>query len=105
VNRGRSHFADHGSGNRPHHVSANTARPEDRNQAGKNYTDRHQFRAESLHSTLNGGLGFRFYQWLGLVTKLQQPDVRLGSVPTARFPNFLILCAATDTGKGRMPNF
>src|SRR5579864_6428039 len=56
VNRGRNHSADHGSGNRFHHVRANTACPEDGNQAGENGTDRHQLWPEPMHSTLNGGL-------------------------------------------------
>src|SRR5450432_1472955 len=56
VNRGRNHSAAHGSGNRLHHVRADTTRPEDGNQAGENGGDRHQLGAEPMDSTLNGGL-------------------------------------------------
>src|ERR1700675_1904271 len=56
VNRGRNHSADHGSGNRLHHVRTNTTRPEDGNQAGENSTDRHQLWSEPMHRTLDGRL-------------------------------------------------
>src|SRR5712671_8019443 len=49
MNRGRDHSANHGSGNRFHHVSADTTRPEDRNQAGENGTDSHQLWSEPLN--------------------------------------------------------
>src|SRR5438132_1281362 len=56
MNRGRNHSAGHGSGNRLHYVRANTACPEDGNQASENGGDRHQLWPEPMHSTLDGRL-------------------------------------------------
>src|SRR5437588_889596 len=64
VNRGRNHSADHGGGNRLHHVRANTTRPENGNQAGEDGGDRHQLWPEPMDSTLNGGLvKIGFCEW------------------------------------------
>ncbi len=56
MNGGANHSANHGSGDRLHHVSADTIRPGDRNQAGENRIDRHQLRTEPLYNALNRGL-------------------------------------------------
>src|SRR5258706_5493046 len=56
MNRGCNHSANQRSGNRFHHVSTDTTRPEDRNQAGENSADGHQLWPEALDSALNGRL-------------------------------------------------
>src|SRR5215831_11405497 len=56
MDRGCNHSSNHWRGNWLHHIGANTARPQDWNEAGQNCADRHQLWPEPVYSAFNRGL-------------------------------------------------
>src|SRR5689334_19612557 len=54
VDGGRNHSSHDGCGNWLHHVRADSALPQDGQEAGENSRDGHQFWPQSLYSPFNG---------------------------------------------------
>jgi hypothetical protein len=65
MDRGRNHSADDWRSDRLHHVGADAGLPENRNQAGKDGTNGHEFGPETVYSSFDGSVfHILICQWL-----------------------------------------